>query len=547
MTDKKVKPRVTLLALSTMDGDNEKAYRYVEFYSQNRRKKVRRLFSATDILDKRQIYSKLVAEGLRLDLSTTQKKAIHKELSQNIDERVRLCVRPGFAGNNYLTASAQILGKKKGFGPLPYPESHAFLNDEQAKGDLNGWQEKVASLALHSSRLTLALCSAFAGPCIHLTDIESGGFHFYAPSSQGKSTLMLMAASVFGNNKFVKKWNMTDTAFEEAAEARNHGILLLDELKLLDKNPSTAAMMAQNRLYIIGSDGGKQRYSGYQKTVSRWRLAMLSTGEFSLGQHATGGGLTQLDGERVRVVDVPAEAGASFGIFDTVPDKLTPRRVAECIQHQCALYHGTAGPAFITKMLEEKKKAVKEKIAEYIDHFMTHHQIDENDGIKVRIAKRFALAYAGGMLANEYGIFPLTDVEIMWGISRCYQDAYGNPVQGFHFSDEFKAVFDSNLLDLQNPPKKPYTKEELDKIPIIQTIMGKNKDKKPVYAVNTAFFDKNVKGDTPDNVTALLREQNILYPDNDGKKTRSMSYQKIKLARRYCLFKEKMDAWLTSE
>lgn len=77
--------------------------------------------------------------------------------------------------------------------------------------------------------------------------------------------------------------------------------------------------------------------------------------------------------------------------------------------------------------------------------------------------------------------------------------------------------------------------------------MGRNKDKKPVYAVNTAFFDKNVEGDTPDNVTALLREEDILYPDNDGKKTRSMSYQKITLARRYCLIKDQFDAWLAGK
>jgi len=336
-----------------MDGDNEKAYRYVEFSNQNRGKEVRHLFAATDIAEPRLILNRLFAEGLRLDLSEDDRKIIAETLRKDVKERVQLCLRPGFTENgNYLTASGVVLGDTEGFGPLPYPEAQTFFYDELAKGGLHDWQEKVASLAQSNSRLILALSSAFSGPCLHLTGIESGGFHFYGPSSTGKSTLMLMAASVFGNSRFVKKWNMTDAAFEQAAEARNDGILLLDELKLLGSKKSETASMAQSRIYILGSGEGKQRHTGYQKTVSRWRLVTLSTGEISLGQHATDGNLTRLDGEKVRVVDVPADAGADFGIFDTVLEKLPPSRFAKRIQLRSSLYYGTAGPAFITKMLE---------------------------------------------------------------------------------------------------------------------------------------------------------------------------------------------------
>ncbi|WP_447877038.1 DUF927 domain-containing protein [Serratia fonticola] len=548
MTEKKEKPCVTLLALSTMERDTDIAYRYVKFYSENQSQTVKLLFAATDIDDERRLRQALVSKGLRLNLDKEKEwKGIYKELRKNIDERVRLCTRPGFAGRAYLNGSAQIFGNGKGYGPLPYPGSPAFNYDEQERGELEDWQTKVVPLALHSSRLILGLCSAFAGPCLHLTGIESGGFHFYGPSSTGKSTLMLMAASVFGSSRFVKKWSITEAGLEQVAESRNDSLLLLDELKLLGKNKNEAAEKAQNCIYMLGSGEGKQRHSGYQKAVSRWRLVMLSTGEFSLGQHANEGSLARLDGERVRVVDVPADAGADFGIFDTKPEKLTPPKLAERIQSRCGFYHGTAGPAFITNMLKEKKKSVKKKLKKHISHFMDQHKIDKEDGIEVRMAKRFALVYASGVLASEYGILPLTQEVIMTGISSCYRDACGDPVKGFDFSDEFKAEFDSNLLDLQNPPKKSYTKEELDKIPIIQTIMGRNKDKKTVYAVNTAFFDTNVEGDTPDNVTALLREDDILYPDNGGKKTRSMSYQKITLARRYCLIKDQFDAWLAGK
>lgn len=551
MTKKKVKPKVSLLALSTMGPEDDHAYRYVEFFSRNRKKSVRRLFAATDIADKRLMRNKLIREGLRLDLSPKDWGGIHKVLCGNTQNRVRLCHRPGFVGRTYLTANGEILGKSEDYGPLPYPGSAAFPYDEQKRGNLEDWQKKVAPLALCSSRLILALASAFSGPCIYFTEVESGGFHFYASSSKGKSTLMLMAASVFGNSKFVKKWNMTDAAFEEAAEARNHSVFLLDELKLLHKNPGDAAMMAQNRIYTLGSGEGKQRYSGYQKAVLRWQLSMLSTGEFSLGQNASAGNLSQLDGERVRVVDVSADAGRGQGIFDKIKKNETPRQTAEQIQRQTDLYHGTAGPAFISKLLEKGKEIVKQRLKENIELFMIQHNITGDDGITVRMAKRFALAYASGVLAVEYGILPFKEEDIMKGISRCYHDACAPLVLlGPDFSDDFKtAILDPYLLNLS--VDKGYSKKDIDGIdgnggsPIVLTEMKGNK----IYAVSSGYFEHHIKGGKAQlpEILAILREEKILLPDGEGKNTRQVPYGALKLARRYCLNVRKLKAWLKHE
>lgn len=551
MTKKEIKPKVALLALSTMGPETDQAYRYVEFYSRNRKKSVRRLFAATDIVDKRSMRNRLIQEGLRLDLSPKDWDIIHKTLCGNTKTRVRLCHRPGFVGSAYLTASGEILGKSEDYGPLPYPGSAAFLYDEQKKGKLKDWQIKVAPLALKSSRLMLALASAFSGPCIHFTNVESGGFHFYASSSKGKSTMMSITASVFGNNKQVNKWSMTDAAFEEAAEARNHSIFLLDELKLLHKNPVEAAMIAQNRIYTLGSGEGKQRYSGYQKAVSRWQLVMLSTGEFSLGQNANAGNMTQLDGERVRVVDVPADAGRSKGIFDNIKTNETAHQIAEQIQRQSGLYYGTAGPEFISKLLGKGKKIVKQRLKENIELFMDHHKIAGDDGITVRMAKRFALAYASGVLAVEYGILPFKEEDIMKGISRCYHDACDPIVlPGPDFSDDFKAaILDPDLPNLN--VDKGYSKEDIDGIdgksgyPIIMTEMKGNE----IYAVSRGYFEQHIEGGETllSEILTILREEKILLTDSEGKSTRQVPYGIHKLARRYCLNVRKLKAWLKHE
>src|SRR5207302_8225939 len=64
------------------------------------------------------------------------------------------------------------------------------------KGTLEDWKQGVASLAAYSSRLTLALSSAFAAPVLRFVDVEPGGFHLSGESSKGKTTCLLAATSV---------------------------------------------------------------------------------------------------------------------------------------------------------------------------------------------------------------------------------------------------------------------------------------------------------------------------------------------------------------
>ncbi|HGM5490184.1 TPA: hypothetical protein ACKP1B_001801, partial [Serratia fonticola] len=109
-------------------------------------------------------------------------------------------------------------------------------------------------------------------------------------------------------------------------------------------------------------------------------------------------------------------------------------------------------------------------------------------------------------------------------------------------SSKFKAALESKLPNLQN--KKTYTEEKLDRKPIILTKMIKMQ----VYAVDTAFFEKNITGKVKTkDVLDYLRGEEILLPDSKGKSTRAVPYKRESLTRRYCLVKDKLDAWLAGE
>ncbi|GAB7258917.1 DUF927 domain-containing protein [Dickeya ananatis] len=156
---------------------------------------------------------------------------------------------------------------------MQYPESKAFYNDKSKKGNLPGWQTQIASASLDSPFIMLAICCAFAGYCIYFTDVETGGIHLYGKSSKGKSTALLVAASIYGNKDYVSDWNITEAALEELAESRNHGLLILDEVSLLDKNEKDAAQKNAKKLFICW--GQKEGSSALISTNPGKRLGVL--------------------------------------------------------------------------------------------------------------------------------------------------------------------------------------------------------------------------------------------------------------------------------
>ena len=87
------------------------------------------------------------------------------------------------------------------------------------KGTLSEWQREVASQAADHHRLVFALSLALTGPLLEPLGIEGGGFHVFGPSSCGKTTLLLLAGSVWGGGGelgFAITWRNTDNALEGA-------------------------------------------------------------------------------------------------------------------------------------------------------------------------------------------------------------------------------------------------------------------------------------------------------------------------------------------
>lgn len=536
MTVRKNLP-VRLIALSEMK-DNIHSYRIVKVKNCYSNKFRTILIPSRLVYDKRKLREILLNNGLAADLDVKEMNEVFDEIKRTPNISVPLLIRPGFFDKNgelcYATGNGKIIGDYEGLSPRPYPETKSFKNDWQRKGRLVEWQDNVATAAIHSPQIMLSLCSAVAGFCTFYINIESGGFHIYGDSSKGKSTAVIVAASVYGGGEYVSDWNTTEAAFEELAESRNHSLVLLDELVMIDTSAKDSAQKRQKLVYALASGHGKARSGSYQPNKAEWRLTVVSNGESAMEQHALEGGQSRKNGEKARLVDVPADSGYGMGLFRTIPDDLSPSTYAESIIESCGLYHGIAGPLFVKKLLRKDKSVVTALLEKRMQRFFNAMKVDGNNGLEKRIAKRFAFSFAAGSLAAKFKIFPFGDDVILEAIAFCYMKAIadGSVLNNF-FSERLN-------FELKNATCQPYY-ENLDSIDlndesVIEYEFKNKKDdsKIKVLAVKASFFKENLLV-SYDLAISILKKQGKLLPDASGKATRQINYKGRILKRRYCL------------
>jgi putative DNA primase/helicase len=166
------------------------------------------------------------------------------------------------------------------------------------------------------------------------------------------------------------------------------------------------------------------------------RPRILSSGETSSAarldedRYQKGGRSRDLrGGATVRFIDIPADR--EFGAFDKPagePD-FNPAAFAERMQEMASLYYGTAGPAFVKTLLDEKIDAadVRQAISDFILSVLADAANDE--GQLRRGARRFGLVAAAGLMAISAGIVdwePDAFVEGVRGLFRSWAKARGD-------------------------------------------------------------------------------------------------------------------------
>lgn len=335
--------------------------------------------------------------------------------TRHVAERVTCTDRVGWHGGAYVLPS-RCIGEAEGRRFVF--QSEAGMEDTfRQRGDLDTWRASVAAPCVGNSRFVFAVSCAFAGALLLPAGVESGGFHFRSGSSQGKTSALRLAASVWGRADYVKRWRTTDNALEATAVQHSDGLLILDEIAQLDaaKAGECAYMLANEQ------EKGRNTRGGLNRKQRTWRLLFLSSGEVSLSTHMAEAGKRVMAGQEVRMVDIPLDAGQGMGGVEALHGHATPGALVEAMAGAAARCYGVAGRAWLEWACSHQA-GLSERLSEMVDDLRAD-MLPNGGGEQVRrVARRFALVAAAGELASEAGITGWAAGIATAGVRRCFDD-----------------------------------------------------------------------------------------------------------------------------
>lgn len=264
-------------------------------------------------------------------------------------------------------------------------------------GSLDAWKSNIAALCEKNPFAGFTVSSAFAGPLLELFNVPGIGLHLYGDSTNGKSTTLAVAISVWGAPSFLLSWRSTVNGLEIQAAARSSTVLVLDESHMIPPKDLDAG------IYLLANGVAKSRMTKEitPRELSRWRVCVISSGERSIESHLAAMRIDHKVGQGIRIADVPVTG--SYGIFEDLHGRTNGAAFADELRGAAAQYYGHAGPLFVERLIKEVSEGLSlpTRLAEIMPGFGKDLNVQET-----RVARGFGIAALAGELAIEWGIVP---------------------------------------------------------------------------------------------------------------------------------------------
>ncbi|WP_025096566.1 DUF927 domain-containing protein [Burkholderia sp. A1] len=396
-------------------------------------------------------------------------------------------------------------------------QAESIMRTYSQAGTLDEWKTGVARFCVGNSRLLLAVSSAFASMMLEYSGQESGGLNYVGESSSGKTTALRAACSVFGGKEYMQRWRATANGLEGLASLHNDTLLVLDELAQVD------AREAGEIAYMLANGSGKARAgrSGSARARQTWKLLFLSAGEIGLSQHLQSVGKNTKAGQEVRLVEIPADAGAGFGLFEHLHGMAGGAELSTAINDAAVKYYGAAGIAFLEVLCSDRDEIgtwLKDEIRRFVDGNLP----PDSSGQAHRVCQRFALIGLAGEYATSAGITGWNEGDALGAAAACFavwlegRGGAGNQEKGTilsHVKAFFEAHEESRFSDLNDTSDRPT---------INRAGFRRTTESGTEYFVLPEIFKREIcNGYEPKSAARALVDAGWIRPAPDGKFQRS--------------------------
>jgi hypothetical protein len=208
-------------------------------------------------------------------------------------------------------------------------------------------------------------------------------------------------------------WADSEAGFEAQEMGHRDCILPLDETGDGEKE-MPLEKRARALAFGVARNRPRRLAPTYERTHGlkgrEYRVIVLSSSERGLTEFARKAGSRRLGGEEVRLTDVPASEPGSQGVFDGKIKKdgartllETSKAPADKLIAAAIKYQGHAFTAFLRELTRDKDWETK--VRAYKSEFESKVAAPNSTAL-YRIRSNFAIIWAGGALAIDYGVLP---------------------------------------------------------------------------------------------------------------------------------------------
>ena len=474
--------------------------------------------------DPKTVCSELASRGLEITTSKHRPHLIHYLNQAETPHRVTEVPTTGWhdiADKKIFALPEQIIGAFNGEKVIV--RGAADNSPFESRGTLADWKAGIGHLADGHARAIFEISAAFSAPLLKLLGMEGGGFHLYGRSSMGKTTLVKAAASVWGKGAtdpgFVCSWRSTANHLEAVAALHTDTILPLDELGVAEAKEAATAVYS----FTSGVGKGRANRYGYARRSLTWRVMILSTGEVRLTDKLVEDRRKPHVGQQVRLVDIPADAGLGFGVFDSQGKDGGSQVLADKIKAAAQICYGTAGPEFVCKLIADGDP---DKIKQMLELFRRNAPKDADSQI-LRVLDRFGLVAAAGELAIQFGIVPWRTGAAIEAAKACF-DAWFADRGGAGAGEDMAALSQVRLFIEKHGDARFEKVGATDAIPIRDRAGWRRNDGDDrEWLIPSEIWRTEVcAGLNPTAVAKALAERGILRPDSDGSYSRPERLQR---------------------